>query len=331
MQMRPHDRSHQPSTARTARGLALALAAGVASLAPAAAFAAVVVSDDFTDRDLDNNGTTDDGNSQPVPAPSGIPWYPMDQTTSGSPRPTLTVGGANPALLIDTGGSNQETMGVFGSPITVGSAAGDYVRVEFDFTYQGTPPDGTASKIPPLRFGFFDADEATFPTPGGFGTQPGNYDDQQPGAIGDHGVWGRVEVGTLGNGSLTRIITENNTDSLMSGTDGVDSFAPASGTFTTINDTSTYHMMLSVTRNADGSVTYALDVNDSGTPITGTANAGDPGDLIVDTFDYFAISTTNDGDYKIDNLVVTDQSPVPEPGSLGLVALGLPLLVRRRR
>ena len=314
---------------RRARSLAGSLAcfAMLALLAPASQ--ATLIADGFGD------GTRDDSGD-------GINWYSINgQTSGGTQKPVPTVSDdssglmAGNALFIEGKGSNGEVMGVLPQTLNLGSQVGDKIVLSFDFRINGTNNGGN------FRFGIYGDTDSQFGTPGfnTDGTTPtvwgetdGNYDAEDPGAVGDLGFF--LLVPLSGNGDSARLRDELNQDFILGGSGDSDNIAAASsGTFTSITDNLKHTISFTQERVGLASDDLKLTLDVDGFILQGL-NSADGNNTIVSalSFDYFVAMTNTDTDWVLDNFSLNSIAAVPEPASAMIFGCCgvLSLLARRR-
>lgn len=303
---------------------------------------AVTLSDGFTDLDRDNDSVTDDGASSAVASPDGFAWYRYGDTAGGSPRPVLTTGddsagiGSGGALFVSASGSNEEFMAPLGQTITLGTDVGSTVSLTMDVRYNNTggaaPADGT------FRFGLYQDTNGKLAThEAGWGAGDGDFDDSSSGpTVGDRGVWGRLASGSAALNNSGRVILEGTADSILGGT-GSDgrSFGGNEDMLVLSSGSDIYRLTILITRTAVGmDIALTADnlttVADDSYTIGGSIDVSDGGNnVVIDSFDFLAVTSSVGNDYVIDNVSVF--SSVPEPSSLCLAALGGALVLVRRR
>ena len=259
--------------------------------------------------------------------PDGINWYAIGGLTTTPPvkqKPGLTVQpdptGINDgnALFVEAIGTNNEVMGNFGEEVALGATNGSTLSVTFDFRLQTSP---TVSGE--LRFGIYADIDNQFGM-NGWGESDGAYDKSSPGALGDAGIFARVQLGTdpLLNGSETRIVSQETVDDIIGG-GGTDTIVQAEpGGFGVIDDTGTYSFELLLTRVAPDGVTnetvMATLKMDDGTTISTLSGIDSTFSTTeinaADIFEYFVAKTTVDVDWVLDNFRVEAMGPTSTPG-----------------
>ncbi|TWT46884.1 hypothetical protein [Botrimarina hoheduenensis] len=304
---------------------------------PSQADAQIVASDNFSDFDRDNDGVSDDGNATPVTTNDGIAWYAINGLTStGDPRsqkPGLTVIDGSPllgdgaALFVEAVGSNGEFMGVMPSTVDLGAAVGSKITISFDFWLQDDflPASGE------FRFGFYGDTDNQFGSaatnddgsPTVWGGSDGNFDAEDPGAIGDVGAFVRVQFGGLPtlDGSQTRLNEESNVNNILGGAgDGDLVIIAGAGEFGVINDVGRHSFQYILERSAPSitgaTVRQTLIMTDSDNVVwtlTGLDGDDSENDTIVagESFDYFVGLVNTDADYVIDNFQVELSTSTP--------------------
>lgn len=162
---------------RARRYLASWVAVAALGLSPAVGQETILVFDGF-----------DDGNR--TNSPNGINWF----THSHATTPIMSVVddsgglGSGNALKFDTITTGQSIMGVFGSPVSLPEIIGAKLKLRFEMRNESTQNVGGT-----VRFGLYDADEANFPVPMGFGGMDGDWDQSQPGSYFDPGVFVQLD------------------------------------------------------------------------------------------------------------------------------------------
>jgi hypothetical protein len=304
--------------------------------------AAVVIHDDFEDGTLTRT-------------PSGIDWF-----THSHPRNALGMSivddsaglGSGKALLVDPITTGQSIMGVFGAPVSLPAAIGSKLTLRFDMRNETNLPVVPRT----IRFGLYDADEANFPDPAGFGGMDGDWDTSQPGSYFDPGVFVQQDNSLLLTccpPSATRLREEpnsfpGNVGNLPFGGGDERNVAAPAGVFPGLaqpegKNTFTLELERLAPGNGTGAwrITYTLD-NGINPPasisgvhlgpeffLSGITNSG--------SFDYFAFfyEGTFSGefpngyaDFLIDNFSI---EVVPEPATWVCMMTGLAGLGLRRR
>lgn len=281
--------------------------------------------------------------------PGGLNWYAIGGPTSGgTQKPGLTVrdaasefssdpnAGFNPALFVETIGSNNPFQAVFDDPndASLGTAVGSTLSVSFDMTFQ----DGAAfPSTGQLRFGIYADTDNEFGTNGdpGEGQDPntiwgetdGDFDKKNPGALGgDAGVYARIDIGSDPNadGTGARLYQQETVTDIIGGT-GDDLIAepdPNAG-FAVLDDPSAvYNLELLLTRTSPSitgdTVELTLNVLENDILIGSLSGIDDdPNSAFelstTDIFDYFVIKTTADADFVLDNfrLEANDATGIP--------------------
>ena len=266
-----------------------------------ASMAAVVnvFSDDFSDGNRDGWYRTSGGNLAVVDDSAGIGTgnaLDFDVNSSGTQRRIL---------------SNYDAVELVN--------IGDSLSLSFDFRITGT---GDLSGG--FRFGLFDSRGALQTADATSGTSSSNAAD-------DQGYFGRLSVGTLAEARLQEDRASGT--SFMGGTDL--STHATDAVFGGINDVLTHTAVLTVTRMAStNSEGEPLDIPVLSLLVDGTSYIDDPdGDRASPrwTFDEVGFSGGNrDANFVIDNVNV-DFAPIPEPATLGLMALSMGGLFVARR
>ena len=304
------------------------------AVATKVASANVLITDGFGDGDRDNDSVLD-GPLEDA-GDVGIAWYSIGGSTSGGdPKPELSVAadagiGSGNAMFGTARGSNAELAGFFGQEVSLGSNIGDTMTISFDIRLDPTnEPLSELSASAEIRFGLYNSDEAI--GVGGFGTSDGDYDSGNPGVGGDSGFMFRTPIGQAATpGNKSRIVYEpNNPDNLLGGS-GTETIKDQED-FGGIYDDQKHTISIEFERIAgapgeDLFITFTID----GLSLTDTTvGEGLPASTSLASFDYFAMITTEDQDWVIDNFSLTT---VPAPGAAMLFGVtGLAAARRRRR
>lgn len=310
--------------------LGLMLAAGTAT-------AQVSVTDGFGDGDRDNDGTLDGAATDA--GDTGIEWYSVGGATSnGDPKPELSVAedaalGSGNALFGRARGGNAELAGFFGQTISLGSNIGDTLTMSFDFRLDTTQEElSELSSSAELRFGLYTDSDSEIGT-GGWGTSDGDFDSGNPGVGGDSGFFFRTAIGpTPPAGLASRIVYEPDNGDNIAGGSLTETIRVEDG-FGGIFDDAAHSIEIIFERIAgpageDLLITFTID----GTSFSDTTvNENLPASTDLASFDYFALMTTQDQDWVIDNFSISTQA-IPTPGAAATLALaGLVATGRRRR
>ncbi|MEN1679630.1 MAG: hypothetical protein AAGJ46_08550 [Planctomycetota bacterium] len=307
-------------------------------LAPADSRAQVTFTDDFEDLDRDNDGITDDGNETAVAEPGGINWYAINGLTSGTtPRqkPGLTTAddtagiGTGNALFVEAIGSNGEFIGVLPETVELGEGLGSTVVTSFDFRVGALLPFSGE-----LRFGLYQDTDNQFGTastntdgsPTIWGQTDGQFDRDNPGALGDLGMFTRVQIGVDTNldGSQTRIADELNANNIAGGSGDSDLIRRANaGEFGVVNDFQNrpYRFEIEFLRAppTDSGETIQttlrmIDPDDNVSTLTGQQPASTDDTPTLDAIDYFVMLSTVDVDYVFDNFSIVSTPVEPLVG-----------------
>jgi len=271
-----------------------------AALLAAPAMATVVFSDDFSDGD--RNG-----------------WY----LTSGGLLSVIDdsagIGTGNAMQMLMNSGSTQRRIVANFAAVQLQNI-GDSLSLSFDFRIIGTG----STAVGGFRFGLFNSRETLQTVDATSGTSSANaYDDQ--------GYFGRLSAGTSNEARLS----EDNASgtSFMGGTDLTDHAVNAS--FGGINNTLKHTAVLTITRvastNTEGN---PLDIPVLSLLVDGTSYIDDPdGDRASPrwTFDEIGLAGANRTcDFVVDNVNVVF-TPIPEPATLSILALGAIAAVWKRK
>jgi hypothetical protein len=258
-------------------------------------FATTLLTDDFSD----GNRTS---------TPNGGNWYSVGTNTV-----TFPDGGMNVA----PGGAINRSMQTTFSPASL--AVGDSITATLDLRFTDTIPDLDRG----FRIGLFNSNGTSLTsddTVGNATTLASNVDNS--------GYW--VGLSTGPTHKSTYMYYDTAAANFMS----ISAPAVNLGTefnFGAINDAAVHSFSLAIARTSTGyDFTFAVSGTLAGISPTGFASRTYTG-TSTDTFDTFAIMTNSSAlDYTIDNVAIT---VIPEPGPLGLLALGglAPILRRRRR
>lgn len=308
------------------------------ALIPSNIYAVEVIVDGLDDLDRDNDGISDDGNETVVGSPAGISWFAINGLTGSGTKqkPFLTVvddtGGidSGPALNVESVGSNGEFMGSFDQAYELGDVIGSRIAVSFDIRIIDLFLPSSAE----FRFGIYGDTDGQFGTastntdgsPTTWGFSDGNFDAESPGAVGDLGIYARIQVGeSLAlDGSQTRIVDEANVNNILGGSGDNDLIKQAGDDlFGVISDGSVYSLELAVERAAaietGESVLVTLSMTDdqgTTTTLSRIDNDAESSTPIVsgDIFRYFVGNMTADVDYRIDNFVLDVEEVVALAG-----------------
>lgn len=258
-----------------------------------------VFSDDFSDGNRDGWYRTSGGNLTVIDDSAGI--------------------GTGNALDFDvnSSGTQRRILANFDAVELVN--IGDSLSLSFDFRITGTG-DLNAG----FRFGLFNSRGTLQTADATSGTSSANAAD-------DQGYFGRLSLGTLAEARLQEDRASGT--SFMGGSDLSTHATDAA--FGGINDVLTHTAVLTVTRMASlNSAGEPLDIPVLSLLIDGTSYIDDPdGDRASPrwTFDEVGFSGGNrEANFVIDNVNV-DFAPIPEPATLGLMALSLGGLFVTRR
>ena len=319
--------------------LAPSLLLAIVAMNDSLCYANVVLFDGFDDADRDNDALSDDGNENPVATNDGIEWYGINGLTGdlSKQKPFLTVvddgGGIDSgnALNIESVGANGEFIGAFDQSYQLGSAVGSRIAMSFDVRFTDLFLPSSAE----FRFGMYGDTDGQFGSAGTnsdgsptvWGGSDGNFDAESPGAMGDLGIYTRVQLGESPSldGSGTRIVDEANANNILGGAGDSDLIAIAGDDlFGVINDGTTNSFELAAERVAPGTtgetVEVTLTMTDSdgvATTLTGLDGDTSATDVFAtgDAFRYFVGSVTADADYRIDNFQL-----VVEEATVGLAS-----------
>ena len=299
--------------------------------------------------------------------PDGLNWYAIGgDASNGAQKPGLSVrdaaaefsddpnAGFNPALYVETIGSNNPFQAVFDDPndAALGDGVGSTLSVSFDVSFQDGaffPSSGQ------LRFGLYADTDNELGSPGevGSGQDPntiwggtdGDFDKLNPGALGDNGVYARVQIGSdpLLDGSDTSLYEQLTVDDIIGGT-GSNELAQAdpNDNFGIMSDpNAVYSVELELTRTAPSlsgdTIELTLNLLEDDVLIGTLSGIQDDPNATFDLtteeiFDYFVIKTTTDADFVLDNFQVEVIDAVGTPGDFngdGLVD-GLDFLMWQR-
>lgn len=293
-------------TARLA-GLLLAALAPFAAVSLRAQTSTPVLTDDFTDGDR-------------------VDWY-------GVNAPTLTVNSTAASaitgngLFVDQAGTFRAVVATF-SPVTL-VATGNYIKLSFDVRIFGPATTATSGTLDfpsadgELRIGFYNSNATALTV----NNSTESNDDFGYRVGVPFGSSGSVAGGTFGQ--------ETGTDSsrILSGSDSssVTNVATAGGV--RIQDNAVYNLTLTATKTANG-VSLLQEVY-SGTTLIYSSAGLDETSVVYTSFNEFALGSTSDIAYRVDNVSVVSFSSIPEPStvalSAGLGVMGLAVLGRRPR
>lgn len=261
------------------------------------AFATTLLTDDFSD----GNRTS---------SPNGGNWHYVGTNTI-----TFPGGGMNVA----PGGAISRTMQTTFSATSL--AVGDSLTATFDLRFT----DSLATLDRQFRMGLFNSAGTSLTaddTVGNATSLASNADN--------YGYWSGISTGPSNNGDAFMYYQPTGGNSFMSTTSTGAVNLTSDFNFGGINDNLTHTFTLTLARTSTAfDYTFAVSGPLTGTLPTGNVTRTYTG-TSTNTFDTFAIMTSNAAlDYTIDNVAI---SVIPEPGQLGLLALGgLAHVLRRRR
>lgn len=305
-----------------ARGMGCVTLAAL--LATTGARAATIVDDKFID-----GGVTDGSDA------SDVGWYPVVNAAGGtnpSPQSDSTTGpneGGNDAALQFTPSAAFAGTGASFTQVTL--AVGQTITLSFDARFTGTPTTNGGG----FRLGLYNTDGGTTGTSnsnsdyGYLVRAPAGGTAAAPSLAKELGN-GTNGGGAAGNGAL--ILGGNDILTVGTYANSVAALGAASATYS-----------LAITRTSATAVSFGLQVNGvsvGGGPFTDSGNVpgatGSPANTpAYFTFNEIVIGTgnvTSNPTFRVDNVLLTVTTAVPEPAAMGLMALGgLSLLCRRTR
>ena len=282
---------------------------------PLGASAGVLFTDGFGDGDRDNNGL-DAGATATDAADVGIPWYLVAGTSAVNFQvvddSAASAANGNALQLNNTAANNRPSAGHFAAT-TLND--GDNLTLSFDMRLVSASTTSDRS----IRFGLYHdtsnnsaaADQSSTSTV---------YSD-------DVGYNARVDDGADASNSTSMDVTRDDSSDtaaiLQATTTGLG--ISSTNSVNQMSDANYHHFVLSLTRSGTG-IAISLQ-KDSNAAITGT-DASPTGF----TFDEVALGVRSNAamDLRFDNVQLAYTAAAPEPASLGLLACGAGLLLRRR-
>ena len=249
--------------------------------------ASITAADDGFDSSAATRG--DDSND-----PLDIPWWLRNSSDVSATIVTDTVlgGSTNHALRFSETGTNtqQALIGAFDQAtnqntvvppnVSLRAAPASQLKLSFNFDFTATPASSSAG----LRFGLYDATTITT-------ADNSSNSDKNPGYV--------VELGTGGTGG-TSLDYESGTSG--NATNGTDQTSIASMTTASdINDTGEHTAVLTLTRDANGSIDFSVSLD--GTTIA----SGNDASSHVSTFNEIALGfgAVSGMSVDIDNVLLT--------------------------
>ena len=318
---------------------------------------------------------------------TGIVWHATRGFTSsntGDPKPNAKIINDNVptgaetadqihnsglALGYEAKGTGSSMIGNFGQTIRLGPNPGNKIVASIDFRFWRESNNPTGAPNPgELRWGLFQdtdnqlgmSDAAGVDDGSGqatvvWGQDDGDWRSNDPGPVGDRGIWARIPLGPSADPESTRIVQEynlpdldgsNNARFLEGSTVGGTSSnrdtstfasAPGNGPGGIVGGLGTHTLSMEIIRTIADDTSRGIEVAtfiDGVELIRDEIKSTDSGADIIglppDTFDYVGFrNASGDSDYVFDNFSIRT---IPEPATAWLLGLGgLSALVRARR
>lgn len=280
----------------------------------------IIVSDQFNDGDINNDGTTD-GVAATGADTRDIPWMLVNTSTTTLAATSVSGNNALSVNYPNASGRTRQYIGTLysqtgqtsrasASSVTVG--VGQTLRLSFSLTIDANVADDTGTV---LRFGLYNSN-GTLATGSGATNSVDDYGYLVTiGSGSSTGSFGsKKETGT---GSSTEILVGNDVSNY-------DTTSTPTA-FSIANTGGTYSFVMELSRIESDKMAVNLSVN--GNSILSFTDASG----IYTTFDEIAFSNgaAADGDHSLDNVQLT---LVPEPAAAGMLAIpAVAMLYRKKR